>query len=564
MPHRTDTAWIALRTLLTLVVALTAQWPTLASAQGVELTRADRLAILYTPQLPFSSDGQPLIKIGLADGLESIQFSASRPVELLPLGDGGSVITLPAGRRFTVTVSEGEAGTYAHRVVVAELAPSERAGVGPTREMWQLAGFDTEVVQVGSIFAIAGQRFDTRRTLVCIGRTGDLVEAQDLAARIRDEQGIDTRVHSELDAYPGGMLTLSGLPEAITVRNRDLLWVRSTPGTEWTVYGVPHDEGTRYEGTEDRRYVGSLIFTVDRNGELAVVNETTLEQIVQGVVPAEVYASAPAPALEAQAIAARSEILADLGVRHLADPFMTCSDQMCQVYRGLAYHHPRTDAAVDATRGRIMTFDDEVIRANYSANNGGVAASNAETWGGDQRPYLQARVDTPEPLAEYAGGLPDEAAVRAFLASPPDVLSDIDSYGGGRFRWSERLTATELREAVARRYDGIGAITDLEILERGPSGRVTQMRIVGTDGSTVVQRELNVRRAFGGLYSALFLMDVERSADGSVSAVTFEGGGFGHGVGLCQTGAIGAAQRGWSHGEILAHYYPGTELRALY
>ena len=533
-------------------------------AQGIELSRADRLAILYTPQLPFSNEGEPLIKIGLADGLDTISFSADAPVELLPLGDGGSVITLPAGRRFEVSVSASEAGTYAHHVVVAELTPSEREAVGPTRARWTQRGYATHVVQVGSIFAVEGQRFDTRRTLIAVLQTSDQAEATALSNALQDEFGVDARVHSELDAYPGGLLTVSGIASGVTVRNEDLLWVRSAPGTEFTVYDVPYDGGTRYEGEEDRRYVGSLIFTVDRNGMLAVVNETTLEQIVQGVVPAEVYASAPEAALEAQAIAARSEILADLGARHLADPYMTCSDQMCQVYRGLAYHHPRTDAAVAATRGQILTSMDQVIRANYSANNGGVAASNDETWGGDPRPHLRARVDTPTPMPAYADGLPTEEAVAAFLADPPDVLANISNYGGGRFRWETQMTGVELSNAIARRYPNVGSVMQLEILSRGPSGRVTSMRVAGTDGAVEIHRELNVRRAFGGLYSALFTLDVETAVDGLVDAVTFTGGGFGHGVGLCQSGAIGAAGRGWDAAAILAHYYPGTELRSLY
>jgi stage II sporulation protein D len=539
-------------------------WTTAPFAQGVELSRADRLAILYTPQLPFSNEGEPLIKIGLADGLEAIEFSADAPVELLPLGDGGSVITLPAGRRFRVAVSESEPGTYAHHVVVAELTPSERSAVGPTRSRWEQRGYTPHVVQVGSIFAVAGQRFDTRRTLIAVQQTGAEPEASALAATLQDTYGVDARVHSELDAYPGGLLTVTGVATGVTIRNRDLLWVRSAPSTTFTVYDVPYDGGTRYEGSEDREYVGSLIFTVDRNGALAVVNETTLEQIVQGVVPAEVYASAPAAALEAQAIAARSEILADLGARHLADPYMTCSDQMCQVYRGLAYHHPRTDAAVAATRGQILTSMDQVIRANYSANNGGVAASNDETWGGDPRPHLRARVDTPTPLPAYANGLASEAEVAAFLADPPDVLANISNYGGGRFRWQTRMTGVELSNAVARRYPEVGSVMQLEILSRGPSGRVTSMRVSGTDGEVVIHRELNVRRAFGGLYSALFVLEVETAVDGLLASATFDGGGFGHGVGLCQSGAIGGANRGWDAAQILAHYYPGTELRSLY
>jgi SpoIID/LytB domain protein len=118
--------------------------------------------------------------------------------------------------------------------------------------------------------------------------------------------------------------------------------------------------------------------------------------------------------------------------------------------------------------------------------------------------------------------------------------------------------------AVAARYADVGPVTDIEILERAPSGRVARLRVVGVDGETVVERELNIRRTFGGLRSALFVMDIEHAADGIIASVRFDGGGFGHGVGLCQSGAIGGAERGFGHDAILARYYPDTTLRTLY
>jgi SpoIID/LytB domain protein len=154
--------------------------------------------------------------------------------------------------------------------------------------------------------------------------------------------------------------------------------------------------------------------------------------------------------------------------------------------------------------------------------------------------------------------------VRAFLEEPPESLSAIESFGSGRnFRWTVTMTASELSSAVAQRQD-IGRVTDLVVLERDASGRVTRLQIAGTDGELTVERELNVRRTLGGLRSALFVMDIRRDASGTLTSVMLNGGGFGHGVGLCQSGAIGAAERGWSWEAILANYYPDTTLRTLY
>lgn len=546
------------------VLLCTLALPASVLAQGVELSRADRLAILYTPQLSFAQGGEPLIKIGLAEGVSSMTFQADTPVDVMPLGSGGPEVRVPADTWFTVTMQDGQAGTYVHSVVVAQLTPVQRDGLAAIRTEWESQGYDVRTVEVGSIFAVSGRRFDTRKTLVTVSPGLSLDEAQTLAQTLTDERGLDTRVHSELDGYPGGTLVMSGLPGGMTITHRDLLFVRGDTDTVFTVRDVPFDVGTRNEGVETRSYVGSLYFTADRNGALALGNETTIERLLQGVVASEIYASAPEDALRAQAVAARSELLTDLGVRHLADPWMTCSDQRCQVYRGINIEDERTSAAVHDTRGQVLTDGDQIIKAYFSSNNGGFAGSNATTWGEEQRSYLVARADTVVVAPEWQDGLNSEEEVREFLDRSPDAYSDISSFASGRnFRWETSMTAAEVTATVRLRAD-VGDVTDLQVIERDPSGRITRLRVVGTSGERVIERELNVRRALGGLRSALFVMNISRNSVGNLTAVTFVGAGFGHGVGLCQSGAIGAAERGMPWQDILAHYYPSTTLRALY
>ncbi len=554
-----------MRIYSTLLALTTAMVATVALAQGVELSRADRLAILYTPRLGFATSGEPLIKIGLVENVDRIEFEASTPVTVLPLGEGGPEVIVPADTRYTVTMSEGQAGTYTWAVVVAELTPAQRGELNGLRELWAERGLDVTTAEVGATFAVSGQQFNTRRTLVLVGETSDQAAAVALELELEQTWGIDARVHGELDAYPGGTLTLSGAPAGVTIRHRDLLWVRGDEDTVFTVFDVPYDVGTIYEDTETRRYVGSLIFAADKDGRLALVNETSAERIVAGVVPAEVYPDAPAEALRAQAVAARSWLLTDLGVRHLAAPYMTCSDQRCQMYRGIDYERPSTSAAVASTRGQVLTDGDVIIKTYYSSNNGGFSASNAWTWGESQRPYLTPRVDAPDAPPFYADGLDDEAEVRRFLDEPPDAWSAITSFGSGRtFRWSTSLDANELNAAVDARYPNVTPVEDIVVHERSPSGRISRLEIIGRRGIVIVERELNIRRALGGLRSALFVFELENDGSGAVSRMSIDGGGFGHGVGMCQSGAIGLAEHGWEHEAILAHYYPGTELRALY
>jgi SpoIID/LytB domain protein len=538
--------------------------PRSVTPQAVELSTADRLEILYLPQITFAGE-EPLIKIGLVEGVDSIRFSADSGVTVLPLGEGGAEIDIPEDTTFEVSVREGRSGTYAYAVVVAELPQDQHDLAGPLRDEWQARGYAVSYRQVGGMFAISGQQFDARRILLLVGETEDQDEAEALAEQLTRAHGIDSRVHAELDEYPQGLLTLSGLPGGIEIRNRDLLWVRGSADTVFTVRDVPYDRWMGGNESETRQYAGSMIFTVDRNGQLAVVNETTIERLVRGILPSEMYSDAPDDALRAQAVAARSELLADLGVRHTADPYMTCSDQRCQVYRGVGAEHSRMTRAVEATRGEILAAGDQVIKAYFSSNNGGVSGANSWTWGEEQRSYLVHHLDGPNPAAEWEDGM-DADELREFLETPPDSYSDI-ARASNTFRWEVAMSGSELSLRLGERYPNLGPITDLEVLERGPSGRIARLRIVGTRGEATVERELNVRMALGGsrpLKSALFVLDIDRAADGIIEHVELTGGGFGHGVGLCQSGSVGMADRGIGYREILSNYYRGTEIRSLY
>ena len=545
-------------------LSLVAVVPAFVSSQAVELSTADRLAILYMPQITFAGE-EPLIKIGLAEGVDSIEFSADTPVTVLPLGEGGAEIDIPDDTTFEVRVSDGQPGTYAYGVVVAELPQDQHDLAAPLRDQWEARGYAVSFRQVGGMFAISGQQFDARRILLLVGETDDRDEANALAEQLALAHGIESRVHAELDEYPQGLITLDGMPGGVEIRNRDLLWVRGGPDTVFTVRDVPYDRWMGGNESETRRYVGSMIFTVDRNGQLAVVNETTIERLVRGILPSEMYSDAPDDALRAQAVAARSELLADLGVRHTADPYMTCSDQRCQVYRGVGGERSRMTAAVDDTRGEILANGDQIIKAYFSSNNGGISGANSWTWGEEQLPYLVHHLDGPSPRPEWNDGM-DEAELRDFLENPPDSYSEIPR-ASSTFRWEVSMSGSDLSLRVGERYPGLGPITELEVLERGPSGRIARLRIAGTLGETIVERELNVRMALGGsrpLRSALFVMDIETAADGIIESVDLTGGGFGHGVGLCQSGSVGMAGRGIGYRDILANYYRGTEIRSLY
>ncbi len=252
-------------------------------------------------------------------------------------------------------------------------------------------------------------------------------------------------------------------------------------------------------------------------GGLRLVNALPLEAYLRGVVPAEMSASWPLEALKAQAVAARSYTLASLDPTGAYD---LCATDRCQVYRGVAAEHPRSDRAVAETEGIVIAVNGVPAAAYYHADSGGVVASSAEVWG-RALPYLPSRTDVP-------------------VVSPHRA-------------WSADLDPSRLAAALASEGASVGTPDGLTVLERSGSGRVARVAFDGSSGRAVVEGPALTRvLRDAGLKSTRIVVT------GSLSV---RGDGWGHGVGMSQYGARALAERGYDYGRILAFYYPGVGLQ---
>lgn len=276
---------------------------------------------------------------------------------------------------------------------------------------------------------------------------------------------------------------------------------------------APDDGVVRFDG---QRYRGALRIEAAPDG-LRVINVVDLEAYLRGVVPAEMRASWPMEALKAQAVAARSYVLASLDPTR---PWDVCASEACQVYRGTAVEHPRSDRAVRATEGIVITYDGAPAAAYYHADSGGTVASAAEVWGRDV-PYLRSRND-------------------AHATSP---------HRG----WTARLDPARLARALVSEGYAVGTPTALSIEARTASGRAARAAIEGTAGRVVLEGPPLTRVLRGaGLKSTRVSV---------VGPLTVRGDGWGHGVGMSQHGARALALAGHEYGSILAYYYPGIGLQ---
>jgi len=289
------------------------------------------------------------------------------------------------------------------------------------------------------------------------------------------------------------------------------------------------------------------------------------DRLLAGLVPAEMFPQSPEAALRAQAIAARGELLAKIGTHHIADPYLLCSTQHCQVYAGAGREHPRTTAAVNATKGLILLRPDgTLVDTVYSASCGGHSEHNDNTWPVKPDPNLRGHLDAPPGaagLSPFQHGI-SESAMEVWIDARPQTWCGRTRFNQNKFRWTERIPAARMNQLC--RELRVGPLREIRVLRRGISGRVNLLEVRGALGTRQIRGELDLRKLFGGLRSSMFVVKAVAGPGGAPAEFVFRGGGWGHGVGMCQTGAIGMAEAGKSHLEILQHYYPGSVLKPLY
>jgi SpoIID/LytB domain protein len=314
-----------------------------------------------------------------------------------------------------------------------------------------------------------------------------------------------------------------------------------------------------------RLYYGSLTIQPNAYGNYTVVNQVPLEVYLRGVVPYEIGAGAPNAAVEAQAIIARTYALRNLR-RFTIDGYELCADVHCQVYYGLQGATANTDRAIAATRGLVLTYNNELVDALYSSTTGGITAGFSDVWNGPDRPYLQSVLDTTKnvwDLSRYS--LTKEENVRRFISLQQGFNEEQEPL----FRWRYESKLPDITQQLQNYLESkkhplanLQSIQKMEVTERAQSGRILQMNIY-TDKGVVELHKEEVRSAFKPPRSSFFYLDPLKNQNQELIGYAFVGAGFGHGVGLSQTGASGLARLGWSSRQILNFYYPGAQLEQL-
>ena len=313
--------------------------------------------------------------------------------------------------------------------------------------------------------------------------------------------------------------------------------------------------GFHWDRHEDQEFAGTLEIRRNPDGTQTAINTIDLEDYLCSVISSEMSANSPMELLKAHAVISRSwAIRAIMKPNH--DGYHVCADDHCQRYEGLRRLNERAVEAVRATAGQVLTYDGTICDCRYHKCCGGRTEIWRTCWEDIDVPYIQS-VECPYCNPAYFNHLPLWGGREGL-----SCLNDYDQETTDFHDWQVTYTAEELSDII-RNKSGIdfGQITDLIPLHRGPSGRIDQLKIVGTKHTEVIGKELKIRLWLSRscLYSSWF--EVEKNPSYIVHpSFVLTGHGWGHGAGLCQIGAAVMAAEGHSYEEILNDYYPGTRL----
>lgn len=362
-----------------------------------------------------------------------------------------------------------------------------------------------------------------------------------------------------------------------------------------------------WERKETQTFLGTLRFVVESD-KICAINELPVEKYLESVISSEMSATSSLELLKAHAVISRSWLLAQMKKRRdVAESgnnffsftkkedmlirwydredhtiFDVCADDHCQRYQGITKEtSPHVAEAIRQTKGQVLLDGDEICDARFSKCCGGVTEEFQYCWEDTPKNYLTAVRDIALGIESTLPNLTNEEEAEKWIRfNPPafcntqdkrilsQVLNDYDQETVDFYRWKVTLTQEKLQQLIADKLKmDFGAILDLKAVERGKSGRISKLQIIGTKKTFTIGKELEIRRTLSDshLLSSAFIVDkYDIDEQGVPQRFELIGAGWGHGVGLCQIGAAVMGEEGYLYDAILLHYYQGAEIKKLY
>ena len=518
------------------------------------------------------------IRIGVLQHEEEMTFKTTSSFAGYDL-DGNKIFQGKEGHSYRISHNTFDPGEI--RYAVRMNIRVEESTADELIKQWASAGVKTTKLRVGQEIPLGNGRAYDNREFWILSQTFDSENAADDYRRTLPDFG-GMKVVPIITQAASGELIL----EDVSVKD-GLRLVLDDPDGRFLLDNIHVGIGFHWDHRETQEYEEDLAFHIDRYGKITAVNILDLETYLSAVNSSEMVPNCSMEFLKSQTIVARNTVFATTGKHHFGDPFDLCADDHCQCFHGSAAIEDRSREAAAQTRGQVLVYGGQVCDTRYAKVCGGVGESYKNVWDDQDVPYLTKFYDGPQ-SPENLPDLTQEETVREFIESSPKVFCNPDAYQlpdylreahehfnwqvgympeNSGFRWEVHYTPAELGKIVEEKtHWGLGSIQDIQPLERGDSGRIIYARLVGENGEKLIGKELEIRRVLSKthLFSSMFVVDKETDTNGQLKMIHLKGGGWGHGVGLCQVGAEIMGEQGYSYKEILFHYYPGSTLKQLY
>ncbi len=437
-----------------------------------------------------------------------------------------------------ITVTDFKSAEITYKIALEEIDITEMKNYQSYIEKWNRKLKDkTEIFTDGAIFSIKGKKVDNRNYYVTLKNEYNIETATEKAAKLREEFP-EALIKIKENLMEPNKSRIKAATKKEKIECSDIIFIKSK--------GKIIFQSQTYN-IED----SDLFITATEKGTIALGGEFDVESLLYRILPGEMFLSAPLETLKAQAVAARTDIFTQIGKRHVTEPWHICSEVHCQK---IAWETPLVQKkfmeAVDQTKGEILLYNgNNIARAPYSSSCGGHTENIKNVWFEAEKPFLKGIYDGNFTKRD----LTKEKNVKLFLE---EIDSNCNIKINRKLRWTKNISTKKMNHYMNDL--SIGEIVDLTPVKRGVSGRIYILQVTGTKGSKRIYGELNIRRHLGNLYSSLFIVT-------KVNGVwQLRGGGWGHGVGMCQMGAIGMGSKGKTHYEILKFYYPGIEINKAY
>ena len=359
------------------------------------------LSFLFSPMMLFKNR-EPLVTVMIAREQKELLFSNGCRLEY-PAANGKKLVRIISPKdKFRVKIARRVKGRVKFHLVVGSVNyPLDEDGKNFIKQ-WRQRGFSVKLIEVGSLFALGGKVLDNRRYYVSIKESPRAKSVASAMQKIFIDFGHSPFIYKALIKPPNSSFEVQSL-------NRDLRlsasFFKVVSCQTHLAITQPKDLASG-DKKKNGKYRGQIILTSGSSGLLTAVNLVKVEDLLKGVVAAEIFASASENALKAQAIAARGMIFSKLGREHATEPYHFCNLQHCQVYGGLPRETPATSAAVEATRGELVVQNNRVVQTVYSSCCGGHTEDNHQVWPEPPSKALQGKIDIITNPQDYPGPLP--------------------------------------------------------------------------------------------------------------------------------------------------------------